>query len=204
VLLTKEQQKITFGALLVVLTALILYRAMTVERLKTAPLAYPRGAVARSPVRQGLSSRSEGMDPLSVFLERREEKFPGVGRDVFRMKNPVAARPKPVPVVVAALMPIIPPVPQKTPEQIAGDAARADLSKFRFLGYLADKGNTDNTLFLSRDGELFMVKSGDKVIKSYKIKEATRDYVVLLDTITRVEVRVVLSDGDPAQAPRGK
>jgi hypothetical protein len=204
VLLTKEQQRIMFGALLVVLTVLVLYRAMTVERPKTAPLTYTRGAVARSPVRQGLSSRSDGMDPLSVFLERREEKFPGVGRDIFRMENPVVVRPKPVPVVVATLTPTIPPVPQKTPEQIAEDVARADLLKFRFLGYLADKGNTDNTLFLSKDGELFMVKSGDKVLNSYKVKEATRDYVVLLDTITHVEVRAALSNGDPSQAPRGK
>jgi len=215
VLLTKEQQKITFGALLAVLTALILYRAMTAESPKTAPLTYTRGAVASSPVRQGLlSSRAGGADPLSVFLERREEKFPGVGRDIFRMENPVVVRPQP------KMGPLPPPVHIKTPEEIAAeqaqaaaeaarlavqaaeDAARADLSKFRFLGYLTDR---DNTLFLSKDGELFMVKSGDKVLKTYKVKEATKDYVVLLDTVTRVEVRVELSGGgEPSQAPRGK
>lgn len=199
--LTSEQQKKTLGALLAVLTALVLYRMMTVEEPKTAPLVYTRGSVATSPVRQGLSSRAGGADPLSVFLERREERFPGVDRDIFRMENPVVRPPKPVSQVAAAPTPTIPPVPEKTPEQIAEDAARLDLSRFRFLGYLTDK---DNTLFLSKDGELFMVKSGDNVLKSYRIKEATKDYVVLLDTITRAEVRVELSGGEPPQAPRGR
>ena len=203
--LTKEQQKITLGALLAVLAALIVYRAMTVDAPRTAPLTYTRGAVARSPVRQGLSSRAGGADPLSVFLERREEKFTGVARDIFRMENPVVVKARTAAQIAAALTPTTPPVLPKTPEQIAeeaaraaADAARADLSKFRFLGYLTDK---ENTLFLSKDGELFMVKSGDKVLKSYKIKGATKDYVVLLDTITHVEVRVELSGSEP---PRGK
>ena len=90
-------------------------------------------------------------------------------------------------------------VPVKTPEQIAEEMARADLVRFRFLGYLTDK---DNTLFLSKDGELFIVKSGEKVSKSYKIKEATKDYVILYDTITRVEVRVELSGGEQPSPPQ--
>lgn len=193
---TKGQQKTVLVALVALLVFLNIYYFLTGEKPKTAPLTYERGAVASSPVRQGTMSRAAGADPLNIFLERREEKYPGVSRDIFRMENPSAKpKSKPTAMLVAAPTPTIPVAPEKTPEQIAEDLARADLSKFRFLGFLTEK---DNTLFLSKDGELFMVKSGGKVLKNYMIKEAGKDYVVLLDTITRVELRVELSGGEQA------
>ncbi|MDA8422253.1 MAG: hypothetical protein M0Z89_02850, partial [Nitrospiraceae bacterium] len=39
---------------------------------------------------------------------------------------------------------------------------------------------------------------GEQLLKNYKVKEANKDYVVLLDTVTRVEVRVDLSGGEQA------
>lgn len=204
--LPQIQQKNILIAVIAVLVFLIVYRIFTAEKPKTAPLTYARGAVASSPVRPGLLSRAAEADPLSVFLQRREEKFPGVARDIFRMGNPAPKpKPKPVPVAISkpvtAPTPTLPPVPVKTPEEIAADLARADLSKFRFLGYLTDK---DNKLFLSKDGELFIVKSGDNVLKNYLVKGADKDHVVLFDTITRVEVRIELSGSEqtPQQQQR--
>ena len=46
----------------------------------------------------------------------------------------------------------------------AAELARADMAKFRFLGYLTEK--QDSTLFLAKDEELFMVKKGDKIMKT--------------------------------------
>jgi len=191
---TKERQKLTLGALVALLLLLNGYRFLTADQPRTAPLLYPRGAVASSPVRQGLLSRGSGADPVNVFLERREQRFPGVSRDIFRMENPAASKPKTA-VTPTALPPPPPPVPVKTPEEIAAEASRADLLRFRFLGYLTDK---DSTLFLSKDGELFMVKSGEQLLKNYKVKEANKDSVVLLDTVTRVEVRIDLAGGEQA------
>jgi len=200
---SRDQEKKLLFALGAVLALIIVYRVFNTPPPKTAPLTFDRGAVAGSPVRQGLSSRTAGPDPLNAFLARRQEKYPGVTRDIFRMENP-APKAKPMlvskPVVTAPAFT----APEKTPEEKAADQSRVDLSKFRFLGYLTEK---DNTLFLSRDGELFMVKSGDTILKSYKIKETGKDYVTLLDTVTRVEVRVELSGSDPAPTapqPRGR
>jgi hypothetical protein len=194
--LSREKQKNILIALISVLALLIVYRVVTAEKPKTAPLTYTRGAVASSAIRPGLA-RAAGADPLNVFLRQREERFPGVARDIFRMENPTPPRPKPAPVSIVT--PTLPPVPVKTPEEIAADLARADLSKFRFLGYLTDK---DNTLFLSKDGENFIVKSGDTVLKNYKVKEVDKDHVILLDTITRVEVRIDLAGSEPASQPQ--
>ncbi len=193
--LSREQEKKVLAAMFAILVLLVVYRVVTAEKPKTAPLAFQRGAVARSAVRQGLASTAPGADPLNIFLAKREEKFPGVSRDIFRMENPaLKSIPKKTPPVVVTPSP--PPAPQKTPEEIAADLSRADLSKFRFLGYLTDK---DNTLFLSKDGELFIVKIGGKLLKNYLVKEASRDYVVLLDTVTRVEARVELSGSESQQ-----
>ncbi len=192
---SKQQQKIVLSVLVVVLVLAIIYRFVTGEKPKTAPLTYPRGAVATAPVRQGLPSPAASSDPLTVFFARQHEPFPGVGRDLFRMQNPAPKPTKPAPAVPAA--PVPPPVPEKSPEEIAAEFARADLSKFRFLGYLTDR---DRSLFLSKDGETFIVKSGDRVLKNYTIKDAGKDYVILLDTVTNVEVRIELSGSGPEPA----
>jgi hypothetical protein len=198
--LTPEQQKKLLIVLLAVFGVLIVYRALSAEKPRTAPLTYTRGAVAASAVRTGIQPPAASMDPVQLLLVQREERFPGVIRDIFRMHNP--APPKPKIIVKTAptpTVPLPPPVPQKTPEEIAAEAARADLSKFRFLGYLTEK---DSSLFLSKDGELFIVRSGDAVLRNYRVKEAGRDFVVLFDTVTRVERKVELSGGDQASPYR--
>jgi hypothetical protein len=195
---SKQQQKIILSVLVAVLLLAVIYRFVTDEKPKTAPLTYARGAVAAAPVRRGLSSPAASSDPLAVFFARRHEPFPGVNRDLFRMENPA---PKRQPAPVAPVAPPPPTAPEKTPEELAAEAARADLSKFRFLGYLTDR---DRSLFLSKEGETFIVKSGDRVLKNYTIKDAGKDYVVLFDTVTQVEVRIELSGSgpDPAAPPQ--
>lgn len=179
-------------ALFAVLAALVLYRMVSVEEKKTAPLTFTPGMKAASPIRRGIAAPGGASDPLLVFLERRIEKYPGVSRDLFRMGG-TDGNVKRRPVLVTGPVVTVPPVPAqpvKTQEEIAADAARADLSRFRFLGYLTDK---DSSLFLSKDGELFIVKSGDTILKNYQVKAVGKDQVVLFDTITKVEVRVELT-----------
>lgn len=155
----KEHQKITLAALIAALVVLNGYHYFTREGPKTVPLAYPRGAVASTPVRQCLQARAGGTDPLSLLIERQRQSYPGVSRDIFRVETP-HARPvaRPVPTIMALSLPPTP--PERSKEDIAADSARADIAKFRYLGYLTEK---DNTLFLSKDGELFIVKIGERV-----------------------------------------
>jgi hypothetical protein len=191
---TKEHKKTALAALIAILVLLNGYRYFAGEQPKTAPLAFPRGMAAPSPVRQGLHARAGADDPLRVVFDRSRERYPGVIRDIFRMERTNAMpRSKPTPTVVVSAP--TPSEPVRTPEEIAADLSRAELAKFRYIGYLTEK---DNTLFLSKDGELFIVKSGDTVLNIYRVRETSRDSVVILDTITRVERRVGLS-GDGTQ-----
>jgi len=203
-MLSKAQQQIVLVTLVVLIVLINGYYYLIGEKPKTAPLTYTSGAIALAPIRQGPSSRMAGADPLNIFLERRREKFPNVTRDIFRMENPV---PKPK----APLKQATPPVHVKTPEEIAAEqaqaaaeaaraaaeaaaqAARADLKKFQFVGYLTDK---ESTIFLSKEGELFIVKKGSQLLKSYRVKETGKNYVILLDTVTGVEVQLDLPGGE--------
>ena len=191
--LTKSQQQRLLAVLVAVIIALSVYQRASQEAPRTLPLTYTPGMKAASPVRRGIAAPGAAADPLAVFLERRAEKYPGVLRDIFRMSDPsLAGKKKPAVIEQPATVVTQPvsTVPVKSPEEIAADAARADLSKFRFLGYLTDK---DSSLFLSKEGELFIVKSGDIVLKNYQIKAVGKDHVVLYDTITKVEARIELS-----------
>lgn len=196
---TRDQEKKLLAGLIAIFAVVVLFRVFTAEKPRTAPLTYQRGAVAASTVRSGRLAPSADTDPILLLLSRREEKFPAATRDLFRMQNP-APRPKPAPAPVVPVEPAVPPVPVKTPEEIAADAARADLSRFRFYGYVTAEGK-GSSLFLAKDGELFIARIGETILKNYEIKEAGKEHVVLLDTVTRVEVRIELS-GAAEQMPR--
>jgi len=195
--LTRKQQVRLLIILLAAMASIAMYQRITEPPPRTQPLTYTRGMTAAAPVRRGIAvPGARDADPLTVLLERRVEAYPGVRRDLFQMgggaaghrtKTDAATRPA---VTISAPASTMPPAPVKSPEEIAADQARADLTKFRFLGYLTDR---DSSLFLSKDGELFIVKSGDTVLKNYRVKESGKDYVVLLDTVTKVEVRVDLT-----------
>jgi len=195
--MTRQQEKKLLRALLVTLVALICYRLFSAEAPRTAPLTFTRGMVVSTPVRKGLPAPGTKTDPLVVFLERRVEKYPGVSRDLFRMSSTEGGgKPKTTPVEVSKPVTTVTlptaTAPVKSPEEIAAEMAKADLSKFRFLGYLTDK---DSSLFLSKEGELFIVKSGAVVQKTYQVKSVGKDHVILQDTVTKVEVKIDLTGG---------
>jgi hypothetical protein len=190
--LAKSQQITVLVVLATALVALFVYQRVSHEAPRTQPLTYTRGMKVSSPVRTGISSSGAAADPLAVVVGRRADTYPGVMRDIFRMSVPEPAG-KRKQVGAQTTMIITQPVStvsMKTAEEVAADLARADLSTFRFLGYLTDK---DSSLFLSKEGELFIVKSGDTVLKNYQIRAVGKDHVVLHDTVTKVEVRIELT-----------
>jgi hypothetical protein len=187
----KSQQITVLAVLATALVALSVYQRVSHDSPRTQPLTYTRGMKVSSPVRRGLTAPGAAGDPLAVVVERRADTYPGVMRDIFRMsvRNPAGKQPVGAQTATIITQPMST-VPVKTAEEVAADLARADLSTFRFLGYVTDK---DRSLFLSKEGELFIVKSGDTVLKNYQIKAVGKDHVVLHDTVTKVEIRIDLT-----------
>jgi hypothetical protein len=194
--LNKLQQKRLLAALVAIMAVIYVYQRYTEAPPATRPLVYTRGMTVSSPVRRSEAQPGNPADALTVFLERHVERYPGVKRDLFRMDGDGSVRR--IPVVSRSVPTVSLPTPTarlRSPEEIAAERARLDLSSFRFLGYLTDT-EKDSSLFLSKGGELFIVKSGDKVMNNYVVKEAGKEYVVLRDPATKVEVRIDLTGGD--------
>jgi hypothetical protein len=87
--------------------------------------------------------------------------------------------------------PVVPQVHIPTPEEIAAERARQELSQFRVLGYL-NKGDREE-VFLARGGELFIAHQGELIQGQYFLKELGSGRVVLQDRATNVEVTIVVS-----------
>jgi hypothetical protein len=114
------------------------------------PAATPRPGSA--PPRQ-----PEETNRLRLELLTREEKeFPGATRDIFRFFGAPPVEPPPPPPPVEP-----PPLPPEEPlaEEPVTPEVRQELAQFTFLGYLQKNGI--KTVFLSSNGEIFVVKKGN-------------------------------------------
>ena len=155
-----NRKRLTLAILLGILAFCLVYAYLAAPRQQKAS---PR-ATAGNNVKSGIE-RLQAQSPQRVRLEsmkRQETPFPGADRDIFRFKErPVrvvlpaaktpAPDPVPVPVVVEVAKPVMP-----TPIELTQKA----LSKFTFLGFMSKQG--ERTVFLSSEGELFVVKAGER------------------------------------------
>lgn len=179
--------------LLSVLALTIIYRIVGYEKPKTAPLKYVKGKVIIK------------ADEITV---RNEDKKAGAGlrMDLLNKKlgNPVQTTrnifaplytpPPPLPKKPAVTPP--PPKPEikvPTPEEIAIEKSKAELLKFKYLGFI-NKGSI-NEVFLSKDNELISTKKGEIIKGRYLIRDATPNSVIIQDKDTQIEQVVNLSGG---------
>lgn len=110
-------------------------------------------------------------------------------------KPVLVKQPKPAPgakpgetVTVTPLPPLPPPPPPKPQSEIDAENAREEMQKIRVLGFLKRKGRTD--VFVSLGNDNFVVPRGGKIIKGYYVADIGKDFVLLSDKNTGVEVRV--------------
>ena len=95
-----------------------------------------------------------------------------------------APHPAPPPAV-----PLPPPGP--TPEELAAQAARAELGQFRYLGFLSRQSKSE--AFLSKGKELHIVQTGDTIEQRVLVKAVTPASVTLQETRSQVERAVLLA-----------
>jgi hypothetical protein len=133
--------------------------------------------------------------PKNIFAPLKTEKPKAVGRAP-RLASPVPPPPSSaapggsagLPPVSdqKAPAPVVPPPP--TPEEIAVQAAKAELAQYRFLGYLRQAGKEE--AFLSKGKDLLIVRAGETLDKGVYVKAVSSAGVTLLETRSRVEQTV--------------
>ncbi len=111
-------------------------------------------------------------------------------RNLFQLRLPPPPPPiKPPEVKVAEPPPPAPPA--KTPEQLAEEAARAELGQIKLVGvvFRGDKGQA----FLVKGEQLYMVGTGSRVGERFLVEAIRPDSIQLRDPATRVSGQIPVS-----------
>jgi len=110
------------------------------------------------------------------------------GRNLFQPWRPPAPPPAKK---IEAPPPPPPGPPPKTPEQVAEEAARAELGQIKLVGvvFRRDKGQA----FLVKGEQLYMVHTGEKVGERFLVEAIRADGVQLKDPGTRVNGQIPVS-----------
>jgi hypothetical protein len=147
--------------------------------------APPATARARAPAAG--SFRAEDFQ-LKVGLASAEPAR--AARNLFQPKLPPAPPPAPVKVVEAPPPPP-PGPPPKSAEEIAEEAARAEIGQIKLVGvvFRGDKGQA----FLVKGEQVFMVNAGGKVGDRFVVEAIRSDGIQLKDPATRVTGQIPVS-----------
>jgi hypothetical protein len=109
-------------------------------------------------------------------------------RNLFQPRRPPLPPP---PVKMVEAPPPPPGPPPKTPEQLAEEAARAELKQIKLVGvvFRRDKGQA----FLVKGEQLYMVHAGEKVGERFRVEAIRADSVQLNDPATHVNGQIPVS-----------
>lgn len=106
-------------------------------------------------------------------------------RNVFEPRLP----PPPKVIVKAPVLP--PPPPPKTPEQLAEEASRAELTQIKLVG-IVFRGNKGQA-FLVKGDQVFLSRVGDKVGDHFTLDSISTESVLLKDAATNVSGQIEVS-----------
>ena len=175
---------------------LLIYRFVSFEGPRTAPMKYTKGAVSTANKGEG-----EGSMKLRTELLKQEPASPlSETKNIFAplvspKPPPVPVRPRSSPPPSVALPPPPPPeIRGPTPEELALAQARSELTEIRYLGFL-DRGNGKREGFFSKRQEAVIAEKGETVFGHFMVKELSENLSVIEEAATHAEVTLQLSEG---------
>ncbi len=186
-----NRQKLALFLLLIALVGAVAYAFLRSPRQQEAPVLKNRAGAKATVIRKGPGAQKTAAAPAGgVRLDLLQGNNAGSGgyrRNIFAPlfkeeekpgtlklpppPPPPKKLPPPPPPVAAPAPP--PPPPPPTPAQLD----EADLAKIVFLGYLKKGG--ERTVFLSKGGEIFVVKKGGAVGPKFRVANITDDAITI-------------------------
>ncbi|TKB79604.1 MAG: hypothetical protein E8D45_03850 [Nitrospira sp.] len=204
--MSEQQKKLVMIGLMSLCVLAVVWRVLGTEEPAHVPLKYvsgqpgPREGSGGQPD-SGL--RPAGVDqllpghakathefkkPKNIFapLNMREEQAETAGKPVARGggRRPLGSFVPPS--AVAA-----PPPPPPSPEELAAQAARDELGRYRYLGYLNRQGR--NQAVLAKEQKLHIVWTGETIEGRVMVKAITSTAVTLQEVPSQVEQILQLS-----------
>jgi len=196
---TRRSQWLTLCILLGIWAGVAIWVVADAPEPKRVPLTYVTGRASRTDASrfQAGAGLKVNLDLLAAARRRADRAFIAP-KNIFaplpteKMAPTNAKRPASVPrPAPAAAAPAVPPPP--SPEELAAQAARQELSQFRYLGYLSRDGKEE--AFLSKGKELYIVRSDETIEQRVRVKTVTPTGVTLQETRSQVERTVPLVEG---------
>lgn len=170
---------------------LLFYRIATYEKPRTAPLKYVKGqAVIRQEeiTERGEDKKGESRLRKDLLYKKLEASLQ-ISRNIFA---PLYTPPPPVKKPSTPTTPPKPEIKVPTPEEIAMERSKAELNKFKYLGFM-NKGGI-NEAFLSKENELISAKKGETIKGKYLLKDISPNTVLIQDKETLIEQSVSISE----------
>ncbi|MEK7881335.1 MAG: hypothetical protein AAB210_05530 [Deltaproteobacteria bacterium] len=145
-----------------------------------AIIAYNAGHYIKGPSSEApLETRTEGLKVRLDLLKNEKRGYGGIKKDIFSPLRRVTPVVKPVEV-----QPAPPPPPPPTALQVFIMTVRA-------LGFVEKE--KDKTVFLSKNDELFIAKSGDLVDGRFRILSITETALKVRDEVTKEESVIAIA-----------
>jgi hypothetical protein len=177
---------LALGLAVLVLALLNFWQWGAPAQTSQAPAAAPAGALRAEDfqLRVGFAAADPAQTARNVF----EPKLPPHPPPAPKKKVEVVAAPPPPPppAPVADAGP-----PPKTPEQLAEEAAQAELKQIKLVGvvFRGEKGQA----FLVKGDQLYMVHAGGKVGERFLVEAIRADSIQLKDPASRVLGQIPVS-----------
>ncbi len=198
--MTEQQKKLLLIGLLGVWGLVMLWRVFGMEEPAHVPLKYVTGQTAPREgsggqaggglqvasldqvAPGGKKGQAEFKTPKNIFapLGMREEQASAKPRGAGR-HGPRRSLAGPMPPPVNA----IPPPPPPSPEELAAQAAREELGRYKYMGYLARQGR--NQAVLAKEQKLHIVWTGEMIEGRVMVKAITPTAVTLKEMPSQVE-----------------
>ena len=196
--MSEQQKQLVMIGLMALCALAVVWRVLGTEEPAHVPLKYvsgqpgPRegsGGAAGSGLRPAgvdqlppghAKATHEFKKPKNIFapLNMREEQAETAGMPVVR-----GGGRRPHSSVVPASAEALPPPP--SPEELAAQAARDELGRYRYLGYLNRQGR--NQAVLAKEQKLHIVWTGETIEGRVMVKAVTSTAVTLQEVPSQVE-----------------
>ena len=200
-----NRQRLILFILLILLAVAALWSYSAMPRLKTATVTSSKPGQTGKQVVNTAKTPARGSDDGTVLkmdlLDKEPSGFKGYRRNFFKpifIDEVKAAKQK-----IVVLKPAAPPVKVVVPptEQIImAQPEAAPLARFTFLGFI--KKGAVKTIFLSKDKDILLVKTGDKIAGRYEATEISDLALTLTVTDTGDKIVIPLVENRPLAAAK--
>lgn len=206
-----NRQRLILFILLIVFAVAAIWSYSAFPRPKTvSSLTFKPGQQAK-PEALSAGNKSTVTDDGTVLkisqLDSDTSLFKGYRRNIFKpvffdelkiMRQKTVAAKIPPPKV--PIGPVVPTVPVAQGDPVVVQPEAATLARFTFLGYL--KKGAVRTIFLAKEKDIFLVKTGDKIAGRYEATEISDQALTLTVTDTGDEIVIPLVENRPLAAAK--